>query len=96
MTLLQRFLGLDDEPVVSQERYASARTFLSWSEDEHFKKLLEWLDEEACKPLPLTDAGMVQGAVRANTLREVADHLRRDVRHARNDARAYENEVMNG
>lgn len=96
MSLLDMLMGTDDKAGVTPERHGEARSFLEWSRSEHFVKLMGWLDREAARPLPLTDAGMVQGAVRSNTLREVAERLRRDIEMARADATAFEDEALHG
>jgi hypothetical protein len=50
------------------------RIVLDWVSQEYHAKFLEWLDAESSKPLPIT-ADLVKAAVRANTLKEVRDHL---------------------
>jgi hypothetical protein len=50
----------------------------------YYERYLVWLEREASKPLPIGDhMEMVKVAVRSNTLREVKEHLIREVRSAR-------------
>lgn len=69
----------DEEAERESEVLEQARRFLDWSSCDYHAKFLDWLNREASKPIPVSGNHMdvVQAAVRANTLREIIQHLTR-------------------
>lgn len=71
----RRFFDDDEAKVLAMEA-ENARQVLDWVSQQYHVKFLEWLDVESSKPLPIT-ADLVKAAVRANTFKEIRDHLSR-------------------
>ena len=60
------------------------RQIVEWAASAYYSKFLVWLEEEANRPIPVTEnhMEMVKAAVRANTFREIRRHLQRTVSEA--------------
>lgn len=59
-----------------EEAYARSTRILDWMRQDYHAEFEKWLDEQASKRFELGPK-LVESAMRANTLREVQDHLRR-------------------
>lgn len=70
---------------------ARAREILDWMSQAYHQQFMAWLEEQASRPFSLDKPDkIVQSAVRANTLREVQEHLRvleRESRRVQAEAR---------
>ncbi len=67
-----------DEEVAAVAR-EKGRLILEWMRQPYHEEFEKWLEAEASKPIPVVEHNitLIQSAVRANTLREVARHLAR-------------------
>ena len=84
----------DDTGVDVHELYGKAQKYLAWATDSECQKFLERLDVEAARPLKIGEqTALVEGAVRANTLREVASWLRQGIKSAQSDITDCEREL---
>jgi len=71
------------EPAVEQESVL-AEEIVAFGALPYFAKFVAWLDAEAFRPLKIgNQLDMVQAAVRANTLREIREHLVKEIARAR-------------
>ena len=82
---LRYFKGSEEEE--GQQRRVvleEASQVIAFAMLPYYERYVAWLEREANKPLPIGDhMEMVKVAVRSNTLREVKEHLIREVRSAR-------------
>lgn len=70
----QKYFSTPEESVALK-----ARIILDWMSQEYHKEFETWLEQEAAKPLAITNdhTAMIQGAVRVNVFREIRYHLMR-------------------
>lgn len=79
-----------EEDRAEESRLATWTEALDWASQAYHNRFMEWLEEEANKPIPVSENHMetVKAAVRANTLKEIRKHLQRVVREAEAGLRA--------
>jgi hypothetical protein len=73
-----------DEELAERARYATWTELIDWASQSYHAKFLDWLEGEASKSVRVSESHMemVKAAVRANTLREVSDHIKKLTREA--------------
>jgi hypothetical protein len=85
MGLFDKFFQLDhQEGAALLEKAQVADEIIAWSNMPYFKKHMDWLLDEATRPATISEnhMEMVKSAVRANTLKEIRQHLERAIRAA--------------
>lgn len=71
----------DTEETVATMRSRAGEIVLA-EQTPYVQRLLEYLDDEADKPIRIGDAQIIESAVRANTFKEIRAKLRREFKEA--------------
>lgn len=67
----------------ADEVVAVAEQFLEWFERPYTERFLQWLRDEADRPMDLaSQSALLAGAARGNAFKEVRQHLLREQRNA--------------
>ena len=95
MSLKDVFAGffVDEDRNDLLKSYGEAKEFCEWADNPAFERFVDWINAEAARPIPMRQEEMVAAAIRANTLREVSERLKRDARAARSDMKQLEGEL---
>lgn len=81
---MERFFASEEEPDATDDAVRAASIALDFSRHAEYAVLVEWLEKEIERPVPVLGdlVGMASAVSRANTLKEVRDHMRRRVRQS--------------